>query len=77
MREYVYAVWGLVMKDKAIEALKSYERMQKAIFDAAQQYPDPEPVFVPYGVCPRHLITISNGMFDSVCPMCESINDEF
>lgn len=56
--------------------LGSYERMQKAIFDAAQEPVDAEPVHIPYGRCPRHLISISNGMFDSACPLCEAENDD-
>lgn len=62
------------MKDE----LKSYERFQKAIFDAAQEPKDKPKEFVPYGQCRTHpWITVSNGMFDSVCPICESLNDGY
>ena len=61
--------------DKAIEAVKSWERMQKAVFDAAQEPVEQEPAFIPYGRCSRHLVTISNGMFDTPCPLCEAAND--
>lgn len=56
--------------------LRTYERMQKAIFDGAQEPVKQEPPFIPYGRCPRCNVTISNGMFDTPCPLCEALNDE-
>lgn len=60
------------------QELKSYERMQKAIFEAAQEPELLDETFVPYGRCSRHPEQqTSNGMFDTPCPRCEADNDEF